>query len=269
MCSHPLGRTFRFVSPAGFPRERQGTTVTLKRRRNRENEETMFLDATYFILIPGLLIALLAQMAVKSAYRKFSDVPSRKGYSGADVARRILDDSGLYDVRIEVVGGALSDHYDPRSRVLALSRDVYEGTSLASLGVASHEVGHAIQHYEGYAPLKIRSAIVPVANFGSTAAWPIFIIGLLLQSEALLYIGIGVFLAAVLFQLVTLPVELNASRRAQGLLSEGGYLEQDEMGGAKKVLRAAAWTYVAAALMSILQLARLLLLAGGRSRRRN
>jgi len=227
----------------------------------------MYFDSSLVIIIPGLLIALLAQAAVNSAYNKYSKVPSSRGCTGAQAARSILDENGLYDVRVEMVGGALSDHYDPRTRVLSLSQGVYGSTSLAALGIAAHEVGHAIQHYEGYAPLKLRGTLVPVANLGSTLAWPVFFMGLLFSFEPLLWAGILFFFGAVLFQLVTLPVEFNASSRALDKLEAGGYLQREEVPGARSVLRSAAMTYVAAALMSLLQLLRLLMLSSGRRRR--
>ena len=186
--------------------------------------------------------------------------------TGAQAAERILRQSGIYDVRIEHISGNLTDHYDPSNKVLRLSDSVYGSTSVAAIGVAAHECGHAVQHQVGYAPLSIRSALVPVANFGSSLSWPIFVAGLIFSIGPLLDIGIILFLAAVLFQVVTLPVEFNASARAIRLLDSCGILGQQEIGGTKKVLTAAALTYVASLAASILQLLRLLILAGGRRR---
>lgn len=225
-----------------------------------------WFDPTWSLLLIGLLIGLIAQSAVSNTYNKYAKVPSSAGWTAAEAARRVLDDNGLYDVRIEMTQGQLTDHYDPRSRVLRLSAGVYQSNSLAALGVAVHEVGHAIQHAKGYKPLVLRSTLVPLASIGSNLSWPIFLLGLVLSIEPLLYAGIIFFALAVVFQLITLPVEFDASARALRLLDEGGYLTQAEQAGARKVLRAAAMTYVAAALASILQLLRLLLLAGGRRR---
>lgn len=194
---------------------------------------------------------------------------SRSGLTGREAAERILRSAGIYDVRIEHVSGNLTDHFDPRNRVLRLSDATYQSASVAAVGVAAHECGHAIQHSRGYAPLKIRSAIVPVANFGSAIAWPLILLGLLFNSRSsylLIQIGILAFSFAVLFQLVTLPVEFNASRRAVQILGESGMLLPDELSMTKKVLRAAALTYVAGAASAILQLLRIILLTGGRRR---
>ncbi len=226
-----------------------------------------YFDPTYILVIIGIVITLIASSRVKSTFSKYSRVKSRAGVTGAQAAQRILQASGIYDVRIERVPGNMSDHYDPRSKVLRLSDTVYGQDSLAAIGVAAHECGHAIQHQEAYAPLSIRSTLVPVANFGSMAAWPVIILGVILSyNELLINIGIILFFAAVLFQLVTLPVEFNASRRAISRLSETGILNGDELGQSKKVLDAAALTYVAAAAATILQLLRLILLFGGRRR---
>ena len=194
---------------------------------------------------------------------------SRSGLTGREAAERILRSAGIYDVRIEHVSGNLTDHFDPGNRVLRLSDATYQSASVAAVGVAAHECGHAIQHSRGYAPLKIRSAIVPVANFGSAIAWPLILLGLLFNSRSsylLIQIGILAFSFAVLFQLVTLPVEFNASRRAVQILGESGMLLPDELSMTKKVLRAAALTYVAGAASAILQLLRIILLTGGRRR---
>lgn len=194
---------------------------------------------------------------------------SRSGLTGREAAEQILRSAGIYDVRIEHVSGNLTDHFDPGNRVLRLSDATYQSASVAAVGVAAHECGHAIQHSRGYAPLKIRSAIVPVANFGSAIAWPLILLGLLFNSRSsylLIQIGILAFSFAVLFQLVTLPVEFNASRRAVQILGESGMLLSDELSMTKKVLRAAALTYVAGAASAILQLLRIILLTGGRRR---
>jgi uncharacterized protein len=226
-----------------------------------------YFDWTYVLVIIGIVITLAASAKVKSAFAKYSQVGTRTGITGAQAAERILRESGIYDVQIQSVAGNLTDHYDPRSKVLRLSSSVYGSTSLAAVGVAAHECGHAIQHQNSYAPLVLRSTLVPVANFGSMAAWPVIILGIFMgYNEFLVNLGIILFSAAVLFQLITLPVEFNASKRAIARLSETGILYGDELGQSKKVLDAAALTYVAAAAASILQLLRLILLFGGRRR---
>ncbi len=224
-------------------------------------------DSTMIILIPGLIVAMYAQFKVQNTFSRYLRVRASTGMNGGQVARRLLDDAGIRDVSVEITGGRLSDHYDPRKKALRLSPEVYNGVSLASLGVAAHETGHAIQHHQGYLPLNLRASFVPLAQFGSTLAFPLFLIGLLLRSEWMVYAGIWAFTGVVLFQLITLPVEFNASRRAMDILLAGGYISQAEAGGAKKVLDAAALTYVAAALMGVLQLLRLLALAGVFGRR--
>ncbi|HWT74701.1 MAG TPA: zinc metallopeptidase [Mobilitalea sp.] len=227
-----------------------------------------YFDPTYFLVLIGIVLTLLASAKVKSTFAKYSRVRSRSGLTGAMAAERILQNSGIYDVRIERISGNLNDHYDPKSKVLCLSDAVYGQDSLAAIGVAAHECGHAIQHQNSYAPLAIRSALVPVANIGSMAAWPIIILGVVFSYNSfLIYLGIILFSAAVLFQLVTLPVEFNASNRAIARLSETGILYGDELGQSKKVLDAAALTYVAAAAATILQLLRLVMLFGGGRRR--
>jgi Zn-dependent membrane protease YugP len=226
-----------------------------------------YFDPTYILVIVGLVITLMASAKVKSTFAKYSRVRSRSGMTGAQAAERILHESGIYDVQIERVSGNLSDHYDPRTKVLRLSDSVYAQDSLAAIGVAAHECGHAIQHQNSYAPLVLRSTLVPVANIGSMAAWPVIILGVILSYNSfLINVGIILFSAAVLFQLITLPVEFNASSRAIARLSETGVLYGDELGQSKKVLDAAALTYVAAAAAMILQLLRLVLLFGGRRR---
>ena len=223
-------------------------------------------DPTYILLIIGMLLSLAASAKLKSTFAIYRRMESASGMTGAEAAQRILRNAGVYDVRIEPISGELTDHYDPRTKVVRLSEPIYNKTSLAAVGVAAHECGHAIQHATNYAPLSIRSAIVPIANFGSTLSWPLFLAGLVLSIRPLLTAGILLFTAAVLFQLVTLPVEINASSRALKLLNADGIRAPQEVRGAKKVLTAAALTYVAALASSILQLLRLLILAGGRDR---
>lgn len=220
-----------------------------------------FWDPTYLIVIPGILLALYAQYRVQSAYGRYSQVPIHNGLTGARVAEEILRRNGLSRVQVERIDGILSDHYDPRTRVLRLSSGVYDGASVASVGVAAHETGHAIQHAQAYAPLAVRSAIVPVTQFGSWLAWPLFFIGFLFQSGTLMQLGILIFSAAVAFTLVTLPVEFDASGRAMRVLRAEGLVTADELAGVRAVLNAAALTYVAAAAVAILQLVRMLLLS--------
>ena len=217
---------------------------------------------TFLLLVPALLLTVYAQIRVSSTFNKYAKVRSGRGLTGAEGARMLLDSSGLQSVTIELVAGRLSDHYDPRSRTLRLSGDVAESASLASLGVAAHEVGHAVQHAEGYGPMKLRSLLVPVANVGSNLGYILFLAGLIFfQSQLLVNIGILFFSAAVFFTVVTLPVELDASRRALASLSEKGILVANEIDGARAVLRAAALTYLAAALMAILNLVRMILIS--------
>lgn len=220
-------------------------------------------DPTYILVIAGAVLCLLAQGNVTSTYSRYSRVNSRTGLTGAMAADRILRSNGIYDVRIEHIQGNLTDHYDPSHKVLRLSDAVYGSTSVAAIGVAAHECGHAIQHQTGYVPLKIRGSLVPVANLGSTLCWPLIVIGLFF-SYTFVQAGIILFCAVVLFQVVTLPVEFNASSRALCILEDSGMLYGDEISSTRKVLRAAALTYVASAASSILQLLRLLLLFGNR-----
>lgn len=223
------------------------------------------IDYTYIVLVlPAIIISIVAQFKVTSTFNKYSKKLSSRGMTGAQVARRILDQNGLSNVIVEHVSGNLSDHYDPKSRVLRLSDSVYSSDSVASLGVAAHECGHAIQHAQGYAPLKARHSVYPVVRFSSAAATPLIILGLIVNTPALLYAGIIMFSAVVLFQLITLPVEFNASSRALVILKENNFLDYDEVKGARRVLSAAALTYVASALTSIMQLLRLLIIAGNR-----
>lgn len=220
-----------------------------------------FFDWTMIIVLPGLLLAMYAQFKVKSTFQRFTRVRALSGMTGAQVARNILNSQGLDYVTVEMINGELTDHYDPRTKVLRLSPEVYNGTSLASLGVAAHEVGHALQHATGYFPLNFRNSLVPVANFGSALAFPLFLIGLFI-SPALVKLGLWLFSAVVIFQLVTLPVEFNASNRAIALLEGNHYIGSHEVGNTKKVLSAAALTYVAALLVAVLELVRLLAIAG-------
>ncbi|ELC8450157.1 zinc metallopeptidase [Clostridium perfringens] len=224
-----------------------------------------YIDPTYLILIPAILISAWAQFKVSSTFNKYSTVRSINGYTGAQVARILLNDAGLQEVEIQQVPGRLSDHYDPRAKVLRLSSDVYGSTSVASIGVAAHEVGHAIQDKESYSALVFRNAIVPVVNFSSSLSWILFFIGILLSYSTLVTIGIILFSVVVLFQLVTLPVEFNASSRALKLLEARGILYDKEVNGARNVLSAAALTYVAATLMAVLQLVRLIAISNRNS----
>lgn len=226
-----------------------------------------FFDQYYIMfVIPALIIVALAQMNVSSAFNKYSKLNNSRGFTGYDIARRILDQNALYSVRIERVAGSLTDHFDPSASVVRLSDAVYNSRSVAAIGVAAHEVGHAIQHNVGYAPIKIRTAIVPITQLGSTLAWPLAIAGIVLSFEPLITIGIWLFVAVVVFQLVTLPVEFNASARALKTIREDMILEGAEYDGAKRMLQAAALTYVAALLMAIANLLRLLALANNRRR---
>ncbi|MBD5509578.1 MAG: zinc metallopeptidase [Lachnospiraceae bacterium] len=227
-----------------------------------------YYDSSYFLVLIGAVLCIWAQFRVKSTFNKYAQVRSRTGMTGAQAAQKILQMSGIYDVRIEHIGGSLTDHYDPANKVLRLSDTVYGSTSVAAIGVAAHECGHAVQHDKGYAPLKFRSALVPAANIGSKAGIPLIILGAVLgMNQLLIQIGIWVFALAVLFQVVTLPVEFNASGRALAMLGNYGMMERDEVSGCKKVLSAAALTYVAAAASSILQLLRLVLRFSRRSSR--
>lgn len=228
-----------------------------------------YFDPTYFLVLIGVMLSLLASGRVKSTFATYSKMRNSRGMTGAEAAERILRGAGIYDVRVEHVSGNLSDHYDPRSKVLRLSDTVYGQSSVAAVGVAAHECGHAIQHAKGYAPLRFRNLIVPVANFGSKIAWPLILFGLLFHSNSstlLINAGIIAFSAAVLFQLVTLPVEYNASNRAIRIIADTGLMQGEEIKAAKKVLSAAALTYVAGAATAILQLLRILILTGGRRR---
>ena len=226
-----------------------------------------YLDSTWLLLLPAILLSAWAQWRVSSSYNRYSKTLSSGGWTAAAMARRMLDMNGLGNVQIISVRGNLTDHYDPKRKVLALSDSVYGYSSLAALGVAAHEVGHAIQHARGYQPLAWRSSLVPVVNIGSQLSWPLMLLGILLSVDPLITAGIILFSLVVVFQLITLPVEFNASSRALILLETDGYLKREELGGAKAVLQAAALTYVAGALSSLLQLLRLILISNRRSRR--
>ena len=226
-----------------------------------------FYDTTYILVLIGALLSMWASMRVNSTYKKYAQVRSLSGLTGAEAARRILNGAGIYDVRIEHISGNLTDHYDPRGKVLRLSDAVYGSASVAAVGVAAHECGHAIQHDQGYVPLQIRGAFVPVANIGTKAAIPIILLGLVLGSSGtLIQVGLLCFACGTLFQLITLPVEFNASARAVDILGNTHMLSDTELQSTKKVLSAAAMTYLAAAAASILSLLRLALLFGGRRR---
>lgn len=217
-----------------------------------------YFDRTMLILLPALLISFWAQSKINSTYNKYKNVKTLNGYTGEQVARMMLNEAGLSFVNIEMVNTRLGDHYDPTSKVLRLSPEVYGGTSIAAAGIAAHEVGHAIQHKESYKPLILRNSIVPVVNFGSSISWVLFVIGLFMGNSLLVNLGIILFSGVVVFQLVTLPVEFNASSRALNILDKRGILYGNEVSDARKVLGAAAMTYVASALMAISQLLRLI-----------
>ena len=222
----------------------------------------MFFDPTMLILIPGILLTMFAQQQVKTNFSRYLKVPTEKGFTGVEVARRLLDRNDLNHVNIERAQGELGDHYDPRSKTLRLSQQVAKGTSIASVSVAAHEVGHAIQHGLGYKLLSFRNLILPAAKFGSSAAWIFLLVGLLIPSMGeLMTVGIYLFAFAVLFQVITLPIEFNASSRAMTLLQDEGYLVMEEEIGAKAVLNAAALTYVAAMATAVLQLLRMVMIA--------
>ena len=228
-----------------------------------------YYDPTYVMVLIGVVICMLASANVNRTFQKYSRIRSHSGMTGREAAERLLHANGIYDVTVQRIAGNLTDHYDPRNKTLNLSDSTYASTSVAAICVAAHECGHAVQHANGYAPLKIRGSLVPVANFGSTLAWPLILIGFLIQGNAsvlLINLGILLFSAAVLFQIVTLPVEFNASSRALKSLETNGILYTEEVADTRKVLRAAALTYVASAASAILQLLRLILISGGRRR---
>lgn len=225
------------------------------------------LDPTYILVLIGVIICMIASSKMNATFRKYARVQSHNGLTGREAAERILRGQGIYDVRVERVAGNLTDHYDPRNKVLRLSDATYNATSVAAIGVAAHECGHALQHAKGYAPLSVRSSLVPVANFGSSIAWPLIIFGLFMTGDmSMMFLNLGIlaFSFAVLFQIVTLPVEFNASGRALKLLGNNGMLYESEVRDVRKVLTAAALTYVAGAASAILQLLRILILTGGR-----
>ena len=227
----------------------------------------MYFDPTYWLVIIGAVLCIVAQFRVSATFARYQKIRSGSGMTGAQAAQRILALSGINDVRVERIGGKLTDHYDPSSKVLRLSDSTYASTSIAAIGVAAHECGHALQHNKGYAPLQIRTALVPAANIGSKLGLPIILLGVLFgMNQLFIQIGIWVFALAVLFQIVTLPVEFNASARAVAKVEQYGLLTTEETKGCRKVLSAAAMTYVAAAASSILQLLRLVLLFGGSRR---
>jgi len=218
---------------------------------------TGFYDSTWFMLVlPALFFSMYAQMKIKSTFSKYLQVPSQTGLTGSQIARFILDKNGLYNVRVEPVAGSLTDHYDPRTEVVRLSQNVFGGSSIAAVSVAAHEVGHAIQHANSYFPLSLRSALAPVASFGSRLVWVFIFIGMII-SPFFIDIGIALFLGVVLFQIVTLPVEFNASKRALEQL-EAGIIDEESARGSNKVLNAAALTYVAATIVALAELLRLL-----------
>lgn len=228
-----------------------------------------YFDSTYILVFIGAIICLIASANIRSTYNRYAKMHSMTNMTGAEAAERLLRSAGINDVRIGHVAGELSDHYDPRKKVLNLSDSVYDATSVAAIGVAAHECGHAIQHAKGYLPLTLRSKFVPIANIGSALAWPVILVGLLINSassQTVINIGIFLFSFAVIFQLITLPVEFNASKRALILLEDQGILNSQELPYTRKVLRAAGLTYVAGAASSLLQLLRLILLFGGRRR---
>lgn len=238
-----------------------------------------FGDWTILLVIPGMIFAIVAQIMVQSSFKKYSKVQAPAGMTGGALARRMLDCNGMNDVNIEIVKGQLSDHYDPRARVLRLSNEVFYGNNVAAVGVAAHEVGHALQDSKGYVPLRFRIALVPVCNLGSRLAMPMFLIGLILSAfvasgsssllgEYLMFGGLAAYALSVLFQLVTLPVEFNASRRALRVLRRSGTMTGEQLAGSRRVLSAAAMTYVAALATGLLSLLRLLLIASSASRRR-
>lgn len=223
-------------------------------------------DPTYLLVLVGALLSMWASARVNGTFQKYSQVRSRTGMTGADAARQLLRSQGIFDVTVQAVRGQLTDHYDPRTKTVNLSEPVYGSSSVSAIGVAAHECGHAIQDHVGYAPLRLRAAFVPVANLGSTLSWPLILLGLVIGLTPFIQIGIWMFVLALLFQVITLPVEFNASGRAVRLLGDLGILQGQEVSDTKQVLGAAALTYVAAVAASVLQLLRLVLLFGGRRR---
>lgn len=222
----------------------------------------------YFLMILAMLFAGWAQINVKTTFSKYSRVSNAVGMTGFDAARKILDANGLYNIRIEQIAGELTDHYDPKAGVIRLSSGVYGSTSAAAIGVASHEAGHAVQHAVGYFPIKVRTAIIPICNIGSTLAWPLILLGIILSFPDLAMLGVAFFSLATVFQLVTLPCEFNASARAMEALRNDGRLNSSDLAAASKTLRAAALTYVAALAVSLLNLLRIIAMVNGNNRRR-
>lgn len=225
------------------------------------------LDWTYILVLIGAVLSMMASAKVNSTFSKYSRVRSTTGLTGAEAAQQILHSQGIYDVTVQSVSGNLTDHYNPANKTVNLSESVYGQTSVAAIGVAAHECGHAIQDATGYVPLRLRAAFVPVANLGSKLSWPLILLGIIIGLTPFVEVGIWMFVLAVLFQLITLPVEFDASARAVKILGTVGILNRDEVGDTRRVLGAAALTYVAAAAASILQLLRLVILFGGRNRR--
>lgn len=225
-----------------------------------------FYDPTWWLIIVGMILCLAASGNVSATYRKYSKIENARGMTASEVAERILKGAGISDVRIERIEGELTDHYDPKNKVVRLSEGVYYSTSVAAIGVAAHECGHVLQHYNGYLPIRVRNAIVPVVNFGSNLSWPLILLGVLFGLTRLVDVGIILFTLVLLFQIVTLPVEFNASKRAISVIRDTGILYRDEITGAKKVLNAAALTYVAGVIATALQVLRLFLLFGRRRR---
>ncbi len=225
----------------------------------------MFLyDSSILFLVPAIIVTIIAQFKISSAYSKYSKINSARGITGEQVALNILRNNGIYDVDVEMVNGKMTDHFDPRAKKIRLSREVFYGTSIASVGIAAHEVGHAIQYNVGYSPIMIRNKIVPVVNFGASFSWGLFFLGLILSIKPLLFFGIILFSLTVIFQIITLPVELNASNRAIKSIINLNLLYDNEVKGAREILNCAALTYIAAALMAIMQLLRLISLASRR-----
>ena len=223
-------------------------------------------DPTYLLVVMGALLSMWASARVNGTFQKYSQVRSRTGMTGAEAARQLLHSQGIYDVTVQAVRGQLTDHYDPRTKTVNLSEPVYASSSVSAIGVAAHECGHAIQDHVGYAPRRLRAAFVPVANLGSTLSWPLILLGLVIGLTPFIQVGIWMFVLALLFQVITLPVEFNASGRAVQLLGQLGILQGQEVADTRRVLGAAALTYVAAVAASVLQLLRLLILFGGRRR---
>ena len=217
-----------------------------------------YLDPTYLLILPAFIISLWASFNVNSTFKKYSKVPSENGMTGYDAARKILDSNGLRHIDVVRTPGNLTDHYDPKANVIRLSEGVFSSTSAAAVGVAAHEAGHAVQHAVGYGPIKVRTAIIPVCNIGSYLAWPLIILGIITTIPELSFIGVILFSAATVFQLVTLPCEFNASSRALAALRESGRMGKDDLSAAKKTLTAAALTYLAALAVSILNLLRII-----------